>query len=783
MAQTNKALRRVIMEKAKELSPEEVFTSPEMQEHLTKVASGCGRRYGTAIVAVVVWSPQEDWVAYTDGNTVHVNAGSKIFDDFGVKTVGDRYCLIIGLIVHEAGHILFTDFSLSRSCMEGLAISHELTPMPDGACPQVKAFLDQYPAAASIAAQMWHQVENSIEDGRMENLVLPEIPGYGIYLGDLRKAQFGEWQGAAADKAKGLDKLARLLNLVLMQAKYGQAKGMDFQDEVTDMFDRLKPLIDRATAQASAFEGQKLINEVFETMITMIIDEMLKSQQKPKQPQQGSGQSGNQQGGGQSGQDQNSGENRGDGNDQPDGGSGKQDGEDSNSPEGGKDQQDGGKDGSESQSESGEGGQPSKDDGGPQDSSESGRQSGSSSGNGEDSSSSASSNGQEQGQQDASGAPSAQPDLSSLVDAMKKAVEEGEKHEDKGDTMSRNDDSPKGDRASGEVKKPSSSAEGDSNASDSDEAADAAARQALNDLCRSIAQREVEAEIQSGVSSRMKKAVQDAERDAGKFRIGSRMSRTAGSRNSRVDTSGLDKIARKMAKEFLREIKDRQLGDTVSGYFYGNVLSVDELYRRDRKVYSKKTQPEDLPDMECCILIDASGSMEGEKLFIAQKTAYIVCKFCESLQAPVSVVAHDANGVVNLQVAVDAGLPKNDIRRVFDIKAGCCNRDGFAVRSAADMLRSSPASQKLLLVISDGCPSEYRSIEEADEDVRTAVADAKKAGITVLTAGIGSDAENIREVWLDGMSPRKTARFVEIPEDRLERLPKIFVKAIKDELK
>lgn len=739
MANALRALKRAIVEKVKELSPEEIFTSPEMQEHLTKVASGCGRRYGMAIVAVVVWSPQEDWVAYTDGNTVHVNAGSKIFDDFGVKTVGDRYCLIIGLIVHEAGHILFTDFSLSRSCMEELARSHELTPMPDGACPQVKAFLDQYPAAASIAAQMWHQVENSIEDGRMENLVLPEIPGYGIYLGDLRKAQFGEWQGAAADKAKGLDKLARLLNLVLMQAKYGQAKGMDFQDEVTDMFDRLKPLIDQATSQASALEGQKLINEVFETMITMIIDEMLKSQQKPKQPQQGSGQSGN--------------------------------------------QQNGGKDGSESMPESGEGGQSSKDDGGQQDSSESGSQSGSSSGNGEDSSSSASSNGQEQGQQDASGAPSAQPDLSSLVDAMKKAVEEGEKHEDKGDTMSRNDDSPKGDRASGEVKKPSSSAEGDSNDSDPDEAAEAAARQALNDLCRSIAQREVEAEIQLGVSSRMKKAVQDAERDAGKFRISSSMSRTVASQSSRVDTSGLDKIARKMAKEFLREIKDRQLGDTVSGYFYGNALSVDELYRRDKKVYSKKTQPEDLPDMECCILIDASGSMEGEKLFIAQKTAYIVCKFCESLQAPVSVVAHDANCMVNLQVAVDAGLPKNDIRRVFDIKAGFCNRDGFAVRSAADMLRSSPASQKLLLVISDGCPSEYRSIEEADEDVRTAVADAKKAGITVLTAGIGSDAENIREVWLDGMSPRKTARFVEIPEDRLERLPKIFVKAIKDELK
>lgn len=244
----------------------------------------------------------------------------------------------------------------------------------------------------------------------------------------------------------------------------------------------------------------------------------------------------------------------------------------------------------------------------------------------------------------------------------------------------------------------------------------------------------------------------------------------------------LDLIVKRFLKEFLKEIKDRQLGDVQYGLYAGKRFSSRDSFRYDKRIFNNKIAPEDIPNMAVGIMIDASGSMFGQKIEYATKCAYITYQFCRKLDIPCFIVAHstDDDKVLLIDVVDENSLDGKDAQRIFEIKTHSCNRDGFSLRYCLGKLERVDADEKIMLVISDGKPNHNGyGFESGKKDLQSAVKDAIKKGITTIAAAI-DDAEAIKKLYQDGISPKYAAEYMDL--SCLEKLPKAFVKILKAKL-
>ncbi len=244
----------------------------------------------------------------------------------------------------------------------------------------------------------------------------------------------------------------------------------------------------------------------------------------------------------------------------------------------------------------------------------------------------------------------------------------------------------------------------------------------------------------------------------------------------------LDSIVTRMITEFEKEIKERQTGDTLTGLYTGKRFEAREAYRYDKRVMSRKILPEDIPDMAVGILVDCSGSMGGDKIHYAIQSAYITYSFCKRLQIPVFVVGHTTSGndVSLISVADENSLDNNDKIRIFDLRSQNCNRDGYALKYCMEKLKHIVAEQKLMMIISDGCPNHTAyHLNEGRADCQAIVKDGIKNGITTIAAAI-DDAVNVQSVYKKGISEKNSAEYLDLSD--LRKLPKAFVKIIKKRL-
>ena len=185
--------------------------------------------------------------------------------------------------------------------------------------------------------------------------------------------------------------------------------------------------------------------------------------------------------------------------------------------------------------------------------------------------------------------------------------------------------------------------------------------------------------------------------------------------------------------------------------------------------------------MAVSVLVDHSGSMCGHRIETAMKASLLLHSFCTGLNIPVAVAGHNAvsgGGGVNYVIYADyeqiSGKDKFRAARmaasITKMAANYCNRDGLALKIAADLLARRPEQVRLLMIISDGRPNhDGYGGEEAAKDIRKILRKAKQDGIEVIACAIGDDKENIKAIYGDS--------FVDISD--LSRLPKTLVNIVK----
>lgn len=210
---------------------------------------------------------------------------------------------------------------------------------------------------------------------------------------------------------------------------------------------------------------------------------------------------------------------------------------------------------------------------------------------------------------------------------------------------------------------------------------------------------------------------------------------------------------------------------------FGPIIEPTEAYRPDGAFFAKKKLPEDRPNMAMCILLDESGSMNGRKMDMAKKALVMLERFAAGIGVPLLVAGHHAHysGTTTLNIYSDfvSARPDKDRYALATIYASGCNRDGLAIRQCADMLAQRPEDIRLMVVISDGAPSDYGySGKEAKEDIQKTVAEFRRKGLIIYGAAIDDDREVIQSLYGSG--------FLSITD--LKSLPKTMVRLLRQNI-
>ena len=152
------------------------------------------------------------------------------------------------------------------------------------------------------------------------------------------------------------------------------------------------------------------------------------------------------------------------------------------------------------------------------------------------------------------------------------------------------------------------------------------------------------------------------------------------------------------------------------------------------------------------ILIDNSGSMasyterEGlQKYQAARCAAAVVEEALRGLLACKIALFYDTDKVYHQIVRSFSEKSRKNFswNSLKELGPGGSNADAVHIRIAGKELAKRREAKKVLLVLSDGVPSSYSSELSATVEVRTAVRDVRKSGVTVIPLMFG-DQEFIR---------------------------------------
>ena len=178
-------------------------------------------------------------------------------------------------------------------------------------------------------------------------------------------------------------------------------------------------------------------------------------------------------------------------------------------------------------------------------------------------------------------------------------------------------------------------------------------------------------------------------------------------------------------------------------------IDPSDLYKaaiNEMDFFVKKAQ---VPEFDGCayFLADNSGSMGwGDR---REECCKALAKIEHAFQdvMPLKITAFDAGGNTSVKhICLKNWSEKvtNNGSYNFLVKdySGLGNKDGYSIRVATKELLARPEKKKILIVLSDGAPTEYPGGQtEGMTDVNHAVKDARKNGIEVISIFFGDSDE------------------------------------------
>lgn len=200
----------------------------------------------------------------------------------------------------------------------------------------------------------------------------------------------------------------------------------------------------------------------------------------------------------------------------------------------------------------------------------------------------------------------------------------------------------------------------------------------------------------------------------------------------------------------LKELKDSSAPEVISRLSSGSDINLDDYIEIEAtdspslSFFQEEIPGREITDLAVSILVDCSGSMEGESCRTATAACSLICLGCEAADVPSEVVAYSSDDVVWIKRFEDDVATAKPYFGLLDYDCVNSYRDedhsihlwsGTTTEDAAALVIQSlrgyeGKASKLLFVITDGYTSNVERMKEV-------VSAARKDGIIVIGIGIG----------------------------------------------
>ena len=260
-----KNLHRLIADEKIKLTDSELFGSPAYRSYLQNIADNLSGKYGRGAYVSLTYDPAGTDAAYTDNFKIYINTANKLTNAFTARK--HKNLVNIGIIGHECGHILFTDFGVSNRFCRYLESGRFYPKKPTAkmlSSSAHKKYLNEYAdtltegnkAKLRILAKIAMYISNIIEDGYVERMMKLRFPGtvaIGIQLKNLKQAEMAASVNDMVEQE--YDEITIVTNLLLQYVISGTIENQEgVSNEYTDFLTECIPLLDTALNEDSAKE-------------------------------------------------------------------------------------------------------------------------------------------------------------------------------------------------------------------------------------------------------------------------------------------------------------------------------------------------------------------------------------------------------------------------------------------------------------------------------------------------------------------------------------------------
>jgi len=728
-------MKRRLEDAKSKINNKQLFSSSSFRGYLADMAEATSGRYKKPLKIKLDWDSKSGEAAYTDGNLVYINAANRLTKGLPTRQLKARS--LIGLLAHEIGHVLFTNFKHLEKFVTKLESGAfwPVLPTPTDTLEDIalgEIVSDVFEEkdekkkkrALTLIARIAKDILNILEDVYSENRMCHKFPGTfksGIELID---SQIIEHSQALTDIVDNKDAkpISIMLSLLLQYVRSGDIYNPDgLENEYTETLDRCLGYIDSSLYSEDEHARHNTTNTLVLNLWPFIKKELDNIEDEKGGEKEGEEKEGDGSGSG----DKSSSPSKGAG------GAPRKDDDKADkaleellkeigkiSEDAGATVQPKGKNEPVPSKVIGKGpGKP---------------------GDGSDVKS------------DTIGTADADDDIR----AQKVVEEEGgripfeetEAFESKGD---------------GSVERDSSYEGSGYDSADED----------IERILDAMAEERLHAGLEKELTQELQDLANDISYGNAHLGVGIRINRMSAINDGLIEaynriSAPLLLTSKRLQKQVAQALRDRRDGGKLTGLVFGKRFSVRDIVRGDGRCFYNNRLPSDPLEMAVAVLVDESGSMGSyDRATYARAASIVIYDFCCGLNLPVAVYGHTESSKVEIfaHAEFDA-FDKNDKYRMMDISARGNNRDGMALRFVAERMSKRPEPLKILIVISDGQPAGnggyYGSAAEAD--VRGVKLEYKRKGVNIFSAAIGNDKENIERIYGDG--------FLDIAD--LSKLPK-----------
>ena len=243
----------------------------------------------------------------------------------------------------------------------------------------------------------------------------------------------------------------------------------------------------------------------------------------------------------------------------------------------------------------------------------------------------------------------------------------------------------------------------------------------------------------------------------------------------------LGPISRDLQRGISRVLKERREGGKRKNLPFGRRLEVSSIVHNDGKYFSRNKLPTESPKLGVALLVDESGSTSGELIDAATRASLVIEDFCRELDIPhiISGYTTGRSSTHMISYAEPGTADGNDKYRITGMKARGGTPTKGALLYMLQRLRKLPVDVRLMIVITDGSsgdnndPSVPYDCEPDKKPIRRIIRTAKRDGTIIVAAGIGSDRKAVKREFGDD-------NFMDITN--LDLMPEQLISLIKENI-